>query len=660
MSSSIRSCQLYRSNNADATGDSVIEALQRQRQHQRRQEEEDDEEEKSAADGAVDDDDDDDDKDIETAATGTGNEKNTVLSSDPSSKRQQGYTWWWTIFFILALIVIVLSVSIGVVYFKEKDISTVTSNTEDMHAPLPFESLDEYYNHVLSIVRRSPSNVTNIRRWTDPTEPQYNALQFLVYQDTLGNPPLYRIDATEVEQRLAVLIMYFATGGPIFWTTKDWIQAGVHECDWNFVECSQVPIASGPSDDNNTTEITTQFVVIELNLEHLSLAYSLPTEPFAWLSQLEVLDVSHNRLQGTIPWTLWTLTHLESLYLERNDLEGQLPTSLSHLSHLIHLNVDDNRLTGPLPLYLPGQGDGTYNDADKTMATSTTTTTTTIQTTLRSFIGAMNQFTGSIPNTWWPQSHYNNNNGNTPTTATVTTATTSPTTDYAMDLLNLGYNLLTGTLPSELGLWTKLRSLTLTLNGGMNGTVPTELGQLTNLQRLTLAHNTFTGTFPFDYIMPLPQLMWLTISTNQLEGTIPASALIRNTPGATGPPHHHSNPWKMIALSMHSNKFSGTLPTELGLVSSLKLVQISANQFSGTIPTAYLEDGWENVETFWLYQNSKLTGTVPCQRSQQNPTTTTTTTSSTTTSTAAATILDFRSDCISNPFLKCDCCKQCH
>ncbi|KAG7336844.1 two component regulator [Nitzschia inconspicua] len=603
MSSSIRSCQLYRSNNADATGDSVIEALQRQRQHQRRQEE-DDEEEKSAADGAVDDDDDDDDKDIETAATGTGNEKNTVLSSDPSSKRQQGYTWWWTIFFILALIVIVLSVSIGVVYFKEKDISTVTSNTEDMHAPLPFESLDEYYNHVLSIVRRSPSNVTNIRRWTDPTEPQYNALQFLVYQDTLGNPPLYRIDATEVEQRLAVLIMYFATGGPIFWTTKDWIQAGVHE--------------------------------------------------------FGSLDVSHNRLQGTIPWTLWTLTHLESLYLERNDLEGQLPTSLSHLSHLIHLNVDDNRLTGPLPLYLPGQGDGTYNDADKTMATSTTTTTTTIQTTLRSFIGAMNQFTGSIPNTWWPQSHYNNNNGNTPTTATVTTATTSPTTDYAMDLLNLGYNLLTGTLPSELGLWTKLRSLTLTLNGGMNGTVPTELGQLTNLQRLTLAHNTFTGTFPFDYIMPLPQLMWLTISTNQLEGTIPASALIRNTPGATGPPHHHSNPWKMIALSMHSNKFSGTLPTELGLVSSLKLVQISANQFSGTIPTAYLEDGWENVETFWLYQNSKLTGTVPCQRSQQNPTTTTTTTSSTTTSTAAATILDFRSDCISNPFLKCDCCKQCH
>jgi hypothetical protein len=85
--------------------------------------------------------------------------------------------------------------------------SSPTSATTDLEETIiPFDSLEEYYDHVLDVIRLSPSTVTDIRHWTDPTKSQYEALQFLIYHDTspfstttnhhnkaLVPPPLYRI-----------------------------------------------------------------------------------------------------------------------------------------------------------------------------------------------------------------------------------------------------------------------------------------------------------------------------------------------------------------------------------------------------------------------------------------------------------------------------------
>jgi len=63
--------------------------------------------------------------------------------------------------------------------------------------------------------------------------------------------------------------------------------------------------------------------------------------------------------------------------------------------------------------------------------------------------------------------------------------------------LSLEGNLLTGSLPTELGLCTRLRSLTLGKNE-LSGELPSELGQLFSLRTVSLDGNRFTGTVPSD------------------------------------------------------------------------------------------------------------------------------------------------------------------
>jgi Leucine rich repeat len=419
------------------------------------------------------------------------------------------------------------------------------------------------------------------------------------------------------------------------------------------------------------------------------MTYSLPKESFAWLSHLQVLDISRNRLQGTIPDTVWSsLTDLTTLSMGYNQLQGRLPTTLQQLSVLEYLRIDGNLLTGSLPLFLPGQGSW-HDPLDDGLNKNNNKTSSTTVTRLKLLSGESNQFTGSIPLTWWNNVHSIHNNG------TTTTTTTTNTTTYVMNWLNLGYNFLTGTIPTQIGLWTRLELLVLTLNGSMNGTLPTELGRLSRLGRLSLAENQFSGTLPFAYILPLPNLEWFTVSNNNLMGTIPSTALIRDDDDDDDDAYD----WKMISWSMHNNALSGTLPTELGLITSLKLVQFSTNQFQGTIPTHHLEYGWTNVETFWIFENPQLQGEMPCNKDdgrrghrqslsntnhnggcnnnnnnkKKNNNKINNNTNSSITSNPDThddddddnnnndnKILDYRADCLANPWLVCFCCIQCY
>jgi Leucine-rich repeat (LRR) protein len=65
----------------------------------------------------------------------------------------------------------------------------------------------------------------------------------------------------------------------------------------------------------------------------------LPRE-LAFLSELRLLDLNGNELQGVIPHLMLTrLTRLEKLHLHMNDLFGQLPTELGNLKALEELTM---------------------------------------------------------------------------------------------------------------------------------------------------------------------------------------------------------------------------------------------------------------------------------------------------------------------------------
>ena len=67
------------------------------------------------------------------------------------------------------------------------------------------------------------------------------------------------------------------------------------------------------------------------------------------LANLEKLVLSSNQLTGPIPSQLANLANLESLVLSNNQLTGAIPAQLGNLANLEWLYVDNNQLTGTLP-----------------------------------------------------------------------------------------------------------------------------------------------------------------------------------------------------------------------------------------------------------------------------------------------------------------------
>ncbi|KAH9328270.1 hypothetical protein KI387_000378, partial [Taxus chinensis] len=61
------------------------------------------------------------------------------------------------------------------------------------------------------------------------------------------------------------------------------------------------------------------------------------------------LNISNNRLTGTIPAALGNLHKLENIDLSSNNLSGKIPSTFDGLSSLRGVNISNNRLTGCIP-----------------------------------------------------------------------------------------------------------------------------------------------------------------------------------------------------------------------------------------------------------------------------------------------------------------------
>lgn len=96
---------------------------------------------------------------------------------------------------------------------------------------------------------------------------------------------------------------------------------------------------------------STDSCVLELNLSNRGLKNTIPATLFGGdkLNRVKKIDLSNNKLTGTIPTGFGTLLTLEELNLGNNDLTGTIPTSLSSLLLLKRLDLSFNSLTGNFP-----------------------------------------------------------------------------------------------------------------------------------------------------------------------------------------------------------------------------------------------------------------------------------------------------------------------
>ena len=178
--------------------------------------------------------------------------------------------------------------------------------------------------------------------------------------------------------------------------------------------------------------------------------------------------------------------------------------------------------------------------------------------------------------------------------------------DGRVTSLSLGWNNLTGGLPSDLGRLSELRGLLLSDNA-LFGAIPSELGNLSRLKYLGIGHNRLDGAIPPELgkLTSLKEL-YLGGGDNRLTGTIPPELgnlvklerlIIGHTQLSGEIPPELGSLVNLERLILDSNRLTGALPSELGNLVNLEHLALHTNQLSGELPkslTRLTELEWFN------------------------------------------------------------------
>uniref|UniRef100_A0A6B2KX93 Disease resistance R13L4/SHOC-2-like LRR domain-containing protein n=1 Tax=Arcella intermedia TaxID=1963864 RepID=A0A6B2KX93_9EUKA len=303
--------------------------------------------------------------------------------------------------------------------------------------------------------------------------------------------------------------------------------------------------------------------IIGQNLTSLSLRGNLLNGSISNLSsisgtiKLYELDYSSNQLTGTIPIFLSLMPTLKGLYLDFNNLSGDIVNIFSSF-YLSYISVMHNSLTGSLPEKLMA------NVVDINIAS--------------------NQFTGTIPTMLFDycvnlssfQIQDNHFNGTIPQLNL-----------NFLTRLKLAANDFTGTIPKVLNL-PSLTELDLSFIPFEQDTIPSQIGDLTSLISLALYSNNFKAISP--NFSQLSNLVNLDLADNQLNnisviGTLTNLQTLDLSYNKLVSISVLKNLVNLKELYLKDMQLTGSIPTELFLLTQLTLLDLSYNYFNGTIPT---------------------------------------------------------------------------
>ncbi|XP_030969700.1 receptor-like protein 56 [Quercus lobata] len=353
--------------------------------------------------------------------------------------------------------------------------------------------------------------------------------------------------------------------------------------------------------------------------------------------ELEVVDISYNKLNGSFPiWLLENNTRLQMLSLRSNSFVGQFHLPSYRSMDLCWLDVSDNNLDGQL-----------QENIGKIIPK------------LEYLNLSRNYFEGDLPSSIGDMSNLhkldlslNNFSGEVPMelVANCTILSTLPVvrlivcyldisnnhmSEYAGNLLLRGNNL-TGSLPKAVLNSSNLVTLDIRDNS-FSGNIPKEIYRFSNLRVLLLSGNQFSGMIP-KQLCWLKKISIMDLSRNFFSGTIPycfynvafgklaasefvyiyyygiggsgfsfpyKSLLNKNhiIEGTSFYIHipveiefltkYKSNLYQGLILDMMStldlsfNKLIGEIPPELGRLSSIFALNLSHNQLNGSTPKTF-------------------------------------------------------------------------
>ncbi|KQK02817.1 hypothetical protein BRADI_2g03910v3 [Brachypodium distachyon] len=280
------------------------------------------------------------------------------------------------------------------------------------------------------------------------------------------------------------------------------------------------------------------------------------------------LDLSKNKLNGHLPSSICSAKQLDMLDLSYNNFSGSVPSCLIESGELSTLKLRENQLHGMLPENI--QEGGMFQTIDLNG----------------------NQFEGKLPR--------------------------SLSNCQDLVLLDVGNNWIVDSFPSWLGVLPQLRVPILSSNQ-FNGTIRNTKGDgpsinnFTSLQILDLASNNFCGNLPKGWFNELKAMMGNGNDQGQVLGhaTNFSTRFYQDTVSITFKGLELSFT-KMLstfkAIDFSNNSFDGPIPESIGRLVSLHGLNLSHNNFAGQIPSQF--SNFSQLEALDLSWN-KLSGEIP-------------------------------------------------
>lgn len=268
-----------------------------------------------------------------------------------------------------------------------------------------------------------------------------------------------------------------------------------------------------------------------LSLPFNDLNGEIPDEIWG-MKKLEVIDLEGNMLNWNLNSNFRDLENLRVLNLGFNQISGKIPNSLSSLKNLQVINLAGNHLNGSIPMF--------FNEFIN----------------LRGLYLSFNQLSGKIP------SEIGYNCGN-------------------LEHLELAANFLLGAIPASISNCTKLRSILLYSNM-LQEEIPIEFGQLKSLQIFDVSRNSLSGPIPpqlgnctnlsilvlSNLFTPIPISAQSEEEYNYFQGPLPSEITILP---------------KLKLLWAPRTTLEGKLPTNWGACTSLQMINLGQNFFTGEI-----------------------------------------------------------------------------
>ncbi|KAK3430306.1 hypothetical protein EUGRSUZ_E01837, partial [Eucalyptus grandis] len=257
--------------------------------------------------------------------------------------------------------------------------------------------------------------------------------------------------------------------------------------------------------------------------------------------RVTILDLSSQRLLGSISPHIGNLSFIRELLLQNNSFNGEIPPQIGQLRRLRILGLHNNSLIGEIPKNISSCLDLVmlllgYNHLTREIPGDLGSLLK-----LRRLDLYANDLFGSVPSS----------TGNL----------------SSLEILYLTRNNLGGSIPQVLGQLSNLHLIGIRFNR-LSGTIPSSLLNLSSLIMFDVARNQIEGTLSVDIGLKLPNLEFFSVTENQLEGPIPPSI---------------SNCTKLDVLQIGSNKFSGKVPSLENLF-KLGHFQIFGNQLGSGKP----------------------------------------------------------------------------